>query len=419
MNKNKRATAIVALFLRLYSIPMDELINKKPEFKSYFWGGFECAYPRIANRKRIDLLKATRHDEYCREDYKMLKDLGIYTVREGLSWSQIDRGGNSFDFSRFEKMMRIGKEEGMQQVWDLNHFDYPDYIDPFTARFPKKYAWYAKQCIKVLRKYQAEGTLYIVPMNEISFFAFMAGHIGVWEPYTKQKGFLFKQQLVRATIAAIDAIRDIDTNVRFIHVDPVIHRKPKEPSTLLTKALAEMFNTQIKYEAWDMLAGYLKPELGGGPEYLDLIGCNYYYNNQEWIIQREDHDDPMYQGITWKHPDRISIVDILDEVRKRYNRPIIVTETGAHGQLRSGWWTRLFSELKDSPSRNIQLLGLCAYPIIDRPDWDTNHLTNSGFWDFKNNDPGYRRIPHESTIATVRQYIKRLNTTGLRGLLEN
>ncbi|MFO0703221.1 MAG: hypothetical protein U0525_00675 [Patescibacteria group bacterium] len=90
------------------------------------------------------MLTATKHDKYCRDDYKMVKNIGIKTVREGLSWSEIDKGRGVYRFERFEKMMKVAKEENVQQIWDLNHFDFPSYLDPFSKNFIIKFAEYAR-----------------------------------------------------------------------------------------------------------------------------------------------------------------------------------------------------------------------------------------------------------------------------------
>ena len=35
-----------------------------------------------------------------------------------------------------------------------------------------------------------------------------------------------------------------------------------------------------QYQAWDMLVGRMWPQIGGDPKYLDVVGVNFYYNNQ-------------------------------------------------------------------------------------------------------------------------------------------
>ncbi len=375
-----------------------------PQFASFFWGGFECAYARAESGQRMDLLAMSRHDTLCREDYQLLKTLGIKTVREGLSWSGIDAAaGQHYDFTRFEKMMAIGAEEGMQQIWDLNHFDYPDDIDPFGPEFVNRFARYAAEAVSLIKQYQS-GQIYIVPINEMSFFAFIGGSRGVWAPYAIDRGQEFKRQLVRASIAAMNAIWSVDSTVRFIQVDPIFRRVPAPPVTPTKESLAKHFITD-KFEAFDMLTGKIEPELGGNPKYLDLIGANYYLYNQEWITGENPQEPETFKTMQLDDPGRVSVVELLREVYERYQRPIIVSETGSWGTGRPEWWQRLTTELREAENQGFPLFGVCAYPIVDRPDWTEWHLTNSGLWDFKADDLTCQRYPHQETIAIVQKYI--------------
>ncbi len=371
-----------------------------PHFQSFIQGGFECAYPKINENTRLDLLQQTKHEKYCIADYQLLKEVGMLTVREGLAWNEIDRGMNNYDFSRFEPLMAAGKAAGVQQIWDLNHFDYPDDLDPFSSAFVDRFARYAAEAIKYILQYST-GTVFIVPWNEISFFALIGADWGAWAPFAKERGFELKKQLVRASLAAMDAIWAVDSSVRFIQVDPIFYRRAKPPITPATRDAARAFK-EIKMQAWDMLCGKIEPELGGAAKYLDIIGCNYYYYNQEYVF--EQNDSIAYKTIPWNSRYRISSVSMYQEVYERYHRPLVITETGGWGELRRIWWRRTLRELTEALDQGLPIYGVCAYPIIDRPDWTDGHLTNSGLWDFAADDPLLRRIPHEYSINLLRTF---------------
>lgn len=383
----------------------------KPKFNSFIWAGYECCYALPKDKKRLDLLKSTKHDEYCRLDYHLIKDLGITTVREGLSWSMIDKGNGTYDFSRFEKMLQIGKDEGIQQIWDLNHFDYPEDLDGFSPQFVTRFSLYAREAIKRIREYQS-GTIYIAPWNEISFTAWMSADQGNWAPFTtgRNNGFKFKTQMVRAVIAAIEAIWDVDKNVRFIHVDPLMRRHPKEPASVKAKAVAHEFNDIIRFEAWDMIAGKTFPELGGNPKYLDILGINYYFHNQMWILSpTKEHPEIHDTTMDWNSRDRVPFGDMLREVYQRYKRPMVLTETGSYGDLRFRWWTRILQEIDETLADRLPIYGVCSYPTVDKPatiDW---LFVNSGLWDFDGDDPTLRRIPHDRTLHVIRDWIEKNN----------
>jgi beta-glucosidase/6-phospho-beta-glucosidase/beta-galactosidase len=376
----------------------------QPTFKSFFWSGYECTAARAENRKRLNLLQDTRHDVYCRQDYQMIKELGIQTVREGLNWSRIDHGNNHYDFSLFESIMHIGKEEGIQQIWDLNHFDYPDYLDPFTETFIIQFAEYAKHALAKIRKYQ-DGVVYIAPVNEPSFFAWIAADRGYWAPYTtgSANGEKMKKQLVKANIKAMEALWSIDQNIRFIHIDPFMRRIPKEPASPYASKHCNEFNNVFRYEGWDMIAGKTYPELGGDPKYLDIIGVNYYIHNQEWCITPKNKQGLMHRAMAWTDPHRIPFGEMLQEIYDRYQRPMVISETGSFGDKRARWWQRTLKEI-DTARKKLPIYGVCSYPTVDRPDWANFLLPNSGLWDFEKDDVDCRRIPHTNSLQLIKDY---------------
>lgn len=375
-------------------------------FDSFIMAGYECNAALDLN-KRFSDLKDTKHDLYCRADYMLLKDLGIKTVREGLLWSTIDKGNARYDFSLFEKMMQIAKEENIQQIWDLNHFDYPSYLDPLSDGFVSAFTSYAVHAVKTIRKYD-KRTIFIVPFNEISFFSFMGGTAGGWAPFKTDKGYELKLQAIKCVISAINAIRKIDSDIRFINVDPFMIRRPINPNNIIGESNSYTFE-EITFEALDMIGGLKNPELGGSLSHLDIIGINHYPTSQEWIYYDENFNVSSQERIDFKDPQWTPLSKMLTSVYARYKLPILVSETGAWGDLRPDWWKLVLEQISESLKIGLDIQGVCAYPAIDRHDWSKGHLTNSGLWDFKENDDSRQRIPHDPTISIIKNYAHKLS----------
>ncbi|MBP9820185.1 family 1 glycosylhydrolase [Candidatus Woesebacteria bacterium] len=378
-------------------------------FKSFVMAGFECTYALAENRRRLDLLAATKHDQLVAEDYQLIKDVGIHTVREGLAWHQIDKGEGKYDFSRFIPMIEAAKEQGIQQIWDLNHFDYPADLDPFSQEFVDRFAAYSQAAIKTIRSYTDEE-IYVVPLNEISFFSWIGADMGWWAPYSKGRtnGFKFKCQLVTTAIKAMESIWSIDKRVRFIQVDPYMRRVATQPASRAAKRHVKDFNQLVRYEAWDMLSGKTHPELGGKLKYLDIIGVNYYIHNQEWVISPTVRGKRlMHQLIDWESPDRVSFSKMLQDIFERYHRPMLISETGSFSENRVKWWARTLSEIDEAAAMGLPVAGVCAYPVLDRPESAGFLLPNSGLWDFVIDDETCGRVPHHKTLALIQEYMVR------------
>ena len=118
--------------------------------------------------------------------------------------------------------------------------------------------------------------------------------------------------------------------------------------------------------------------------------------------------------IPFGHPERISFAEILATIYQRYSRPLVISETGSHGEFRPGWWELVLSEIEDARKSGIPISGVCAYPILDKPSALHFLWPQSGIWDFDPVDPSFRRIPHIPTLDIIKKYItksKKANTT--------
>jgi hypothetical protein len=142
-----------------------------------------------------------------------------------------------------------------------------------------------------------------------------------------------------------------------------------------------------------MISGRFWPELGGRPEYLDVIGVNYYSNNQ-WIHQ--DPNTPPSRRrkdmlLPPSHPLHRPVREMLSEVYERYRRPVFIAETGIEGDARPSWLRYIGQEARAAAAAGVQLEGLCLYPIVDYPGWGDDRHCNSGLWGYAD-DEGRREI---------------------------
>jgi beta-glucosidase/6-phospho-beta-glucosidase/beta-galactosidase len=338
-------------------------------FRSFFLGGFECSTHRLPTGRRLDLIRSTRHDELAAKDYRLLQRYGIQTARDGLRWHLIERAPHTYDFSSAIPMFRAARETNMQVVWDLWHYGWPDDIDIFSAAFVERFAAFAREAAQHLSEH-TEVPL-ISPVNEISFFSWAGGEGGIFNPFAKHRGDEMKRQLVRATIAGIDAMRQVNPAIRLFQVDPMINVVPRSDRAR-DLANAEGYR-QSQFQAWDMISGRAQPELGGREEYLDVIGVNYYIHNQfMWEGQMIVPSDPRY-----RHAGQM-----LAEIYGRYRRPIFIAETGIEDDTRPAWLRYISKEVFSAMLAGVPVEGICLYPIVNHPGWDDDRHCFNGMFDY-------------------------------------
>jgi len=347
--------------------------SEMPIFNSFWQAGFEGADFVTRQGHALSMDDITGHGSRHLEDYRALSPFNIATVRESVGWRLADKSGG-YDFSAVAAKMVSAKEHGVQICWTICHYGWPDDIDFFSDEFVTRFACLCGALAAFLRPWYQEPPVYS-PINEISFTAWGIA-VGLFPASLGQDmdGMQIKRQLVRAAIAACDAIWAADPRARMLHCDPIVHliSPDNDPTVELeTEALRT-----AQFQAWDMLAGRLEPELGGHPRYLDLIGANYYHDNQ-WMTGNN-------QRLAWHLGDgrRRRLHTMLQELYERYHRPILLAETSHVGSGRGAWINDVASEVAQAQLAGVELTGICLYPIIDRPDWENNAVWHHcGLWD--------------------------------------
>jgi beta-glucosidase/6-phospho-beta-glucosidase/beta-galactosidase len=345
-------------------------LSTDPPFQSFFIGGFECSTHRRPDGPHRDLIAATAHDRFCQADYARLQALGIRTARDGIRWHLIEPAPGRYDFSSVLPMIRAAQATGTQVIWDLWHYGWPDDLNLFAPAFVERFAGLARAFSRLLDS-ETDQVPILAPINEISFFAWAAGDAGFFHPFTHGRGLEIKFQLVRATLAAIRAIWEVNPRSRIALIDPVINVIP-DPARPWDAPAAEA-HRQAQYQTWDMVAGHAYPDLGGHERYLDLIGVNYYSDNQ-WIMNGPH--------LTPGHPLSRPFHTMLQEVYARYGRPLFIGETGAEGAARSAWLRYMGAEVRVAQRAGVPVEGLCLYPILDYPGWDDDRHCPTGLWGY-------------------------------------
>ena len=162
-------------------------------------------------------------------------------------------------------------------------------------------------------------------------------------------------------------LRAVDPRARFVQAEPLlaIHHDPQggDPTSVAQG------HHEAQFQAFDMISGRIWPQLGGEPAFLDIVGVNYYWNNQ-WI-----HGGP---AIDMDHPGYRPLADLLFEVAARYDRPLMIAETGTEGARRASWFAYIRDQVDGARRRGVRIEGVCLYPVANHHGWDDDRLCPNG-----------------------------------------
>lgn len=355
-------------------------------------GGFECSTHINYQHRRIDVIDSSRHDKFAERDYRRLLEIGIKTARDGVRWHLIETKPFEYDFASVAEQVRAARMTGIEIIWDLFHYGYPEGIDLLGEDFVVRFTAFSEAFTRYLIE-QGIEKLFFCPLNEISFYSWIAGDIGGFYPFLHGRGHDAKRNLVRAAVSASRAIKNISPEARLVHTDPAIH------ITSISRdedSLRHAENhRQHQFHALDMLCGRQEPELGGAPEFLDIIGLNYYFNNQ-WRMETGER-------VLRDHPEYRPFNEILSEYFERYNRPILIAETGIENDERPDWFRYVCEEVDAAVAKGIPVEGICLYPIVNHPGWDDERHCHNGLWCYPD-EAGSREI-YEPLAFEVRRQI--------------
>lgn len=364
----------------------------EPLFPSFFMGGFECSTHVLRSGRRLDLAHSTGHDRFAAADYRRLLDAGIRVARDGIRWHVIEPVRGRRDFSSARCMVQAALGTGIQVIWDLLHFGWPDHVDVFAPDFPERVADFAGAFARVLRE-EGDPAPAVIPVNEISFLSFAGGEEGFFNPFAHRRGDEMKFQLVRAGLAAGRAVREALPNVRLVYSDPIINVQPR-PDRPRDEGPAAAHRA-AQWHALDLLTGRASPELGGGPGCVDVIGVNYYVHNQWWY--------PGGHGsvISPSSPAYRPLHEMMGDAWRRYRIPIFIAETGIEADERPAWLAYVGAEARAALRAGVNLQGICLYPIVDHPGWEDDRHCPNGLWGYA--DDRGRRPEYEPLAEELRR----------------
>lgn len=367
-------------------------------FRSFWMAGFESTDQLNTHGDRVDFLNVTSHLDLLEQDYEGITKLSMKVAREGVRWSRTEPRPYQYDFTATKTIIEAGRKYGVQQIWDLCHFGFPDDLTPLHPHFTRRFEAFCRAFAIFYKGANPDSVMIVTPVNEVGFISWLGGDVAGTSPFCHNNGWHLKYAYMKAYIAGIKALKSVDPYVRIMTTEPLVNVVADTGATESEENEAA-FHHELQFQALDMLCGRICPELGGREEYLDLLGFNYYYDNQ-WILNP-------HQMLGWNdqvpHAKHQPLSELLYRAHQRYKRPILLSETSHPGEDRPFWIQHIGKEVAKLLNVGVPFWGICMYPVIDRPDWDDlGNWHHAGIWDRVGDLPGQMRVLHQPSVIALR-----------------
>ena len=335
--------------------------------------------------RALDEYQLMGHYDHWREDLALARTLGVQAVRWGIPWYRVEPfQPGAFDWRWTDQVLPYMVEElGITPIIDLMHYGCPFWLrrEFASAEYPAAVAAYASA---FARRYAGLVTCY-TPLNEPIVTALYCGQRGLWPPYLRtERGYVtILLQVIEGIQRTAAAIRAADPKAILVHVEASgLSRAARED--LHAIAREEQARTFLPY---DLLTGRMGPDhalfgwlvrngaspdrlmaMAASPVPLDLMGLNFYpqWSTMQLYIDRRGR--LKYQPV---EQDGVGFSGLIEQYWRRYQVPIMVTETSARGDesIRARWLEASVAAIRALRIRGIPVLGYTWFPLFTMIDW--------------------------------------------------
>ena len=350
-----------------------------------FSTGIENSYPTIISdgkKIRVDELEKTNFYNRWKEDFSLVKEMGIKFLRYGPQYysTHIAPGQYYWEFAD-ETFMEL-KRLGITPIVDLCHFGVPDWIGDFqNTDWPYYFAEYAKAFATRFPDLQ-----FYTPVNEIFIAATFSAQYGWWNECMKSdRAFVTAlKNLCKANVLAMQAILTIQPEAVFIQSESSEYFHAEDPSC---RKLADFLNEKrflsldftYGYPVSVQIYNYLLENGLSHKEYLwfesnyikakCIMGNDYYITNEHLV-----HTD----GSTSAAGEIFGYYIITHQYYSRYRLPVMHTETNFAEPHAVKWLKKEWANLYRFKQDGFPIVGFTWYSLIDQVDWDSALRENAG-----------------------------------------
>ena len=334
--------------------------------------------------RALDEYELIDHYDHWRQDLALAREVGVQALRWGVPWYRIQPRPEQFDWSWTDEVLPyLVHDLKIMPIIDLMHYGCPLWLDREFANedYPRAVAAYAEA---FARRYHDIVSWY-TPLNEPLMNALWCGKRGLWPPYLRGDGGYTRimMQLARGIVRTVEAIKSVDPRALMVHVEAAGLIRAEVPELQM---LAQESQAQI-FLSYDLVSGRVDPdhllypwlvrngaslheltELKRRAVALDIVGLNFYpqWSTTELHVDRAGR---MQSRVVEK--DGAGFAELLADAHRRYDAPVMVTETsvrGTHG-VRLRWMSESLAAIKDLRERGVPVVGYTWFPMMTMIDW--------------------------------------------------
>lgn len=352
-----------------------------------FATGIENSYPTIqlpdGRVERVDEMEKTRHYQRWRDDFCLVKELGIEYLRYGPPYHKTHTGPGRYDWEFADETFGALKEMDITPIADLCHFGVPDWAGNFqNPEWPRLFAEYARAFAE-----RYPWVRLYTPVNEIFIAATFSAQYGWWNERLKSDRAFVRalKHLCLASTLAQSAILEIQPEATFIQSEATQYFHADDPAA----EERTHFLNEKRFIALDLIYGhpisalmyqYLEDNGMTREEYnwfqrnhikaRCVMGNDYYVSNEHLVCAN---------GSSCSSGEILGYYIITKQYYERYRLPVMHTETNCMnvGEA-THWLIKEWQSMHRLKLDGVPIIGFTWYSLTDQVDWDSALRDDAG-----------------------------------------
>jgi beta-glucosidase/6-phospho-beta-glucosidase/beta-galactosidase len=339
-----------------------------------FATGIENSYPTIAGGRRIDQLAKCGHYARWEEDFGLVRELGLSTLRWGPPYYRVHVAPDRYDWSWVDAPMARLQALGITPIVDLCHFGVPDWLGGFQdPAFPVLFAEYARRFAR-----RFPWVRHWTPVNEIFVCASFSALRGWWNEMEASDAAFVRalRNMCMAHELAVEAILAERPDAIFVQAESV-----EQFHAVGEGAAAEAARwNALKLLSLDLTTGHALD--AGMAAYLhdhgvtsnDLsffrerravgqrwLGTDYYATCEHRVLGTGRQ--------TTAHNGAHGYARVARAYWDRYRLPVFHCETNMPSRSAVSWLEKQWGELRQLRAWGVPVRGFTWFSLTDQVDW--------------------------------------------------
>jgi beta-glucosidase len=308
--------------------------------------------------------KGVDHYNRYEEDFDLLQDINLNSLRFGVEWSRIEPQEGTWNIEairHYHSYINSLRKRGIEPILSLWHWTMPTW---FTEKggFEKKQNL---QCFdrfvqKIAEEYGNDLT-YILTLNEPNVYVNFSHLTGEWPPQEKNvlvAGKIY-WNLTRAHRRAYEILKAVNPTLQIGVAAQLGNVQAKRPHNIIDGA-----TTKVMRYAWNWWF------LNRIKHCQDFVGLNYYFTDYYRGVKRKNPEFPVNDLGWYMEPE--GMYPLLLRAWAHYRKPILITESGLANEddsYRRWWIEESVIAMRRAMSEGVDVRGYMHWSLLDNFEW--------------------------------------------------